>query len=159
MAEANEPEIRLASTEQEIAAVRGLWLEYWESLNLPPEFQVFSVEMGTLPGSYAAPQGRLLVAFKDRHLAGAGAFRRLNEQSCEAKRLYVRPQYRGLGIASALLGRLIQEARNAGYSKMYGDTLPSMESALRLYRKVGFEEVAAYSATPTAGAIFLCLTL
>lgn len=159
MGEANETEIRLASTGQEIAAVRGLWLEYWESLGLPPEFQGFSAEMGTLPGSYAEPRGRLLVAFQGGDLAGAGAFRRLNEQSCEAKRLYVRPLYRGLGIASALLDRLIQEARTAGYSKMYGDTLPSMESALRLYRKVGFEEVAPYSANPTTGAIFLCLTL
>lgn len=152
-------QIRAASITTDINAVRDLWLEYWQSLGLPPDFQNFATEIATLPGKYAEPQGRLLIASIQTCIAGAAALRPLHGEDCEAKRLYVRPQYRGLSVGSALLNRLIQEARNAGYRKMYGDTLTSMHSAMRLYRKAGFREVAPYSITPTPGAIFLELAL
>ena len=104
-----------------IASVRGLWIEYWESLGLPPDFQNFAVEMEGLPGAYGPPKGRLLIALIDDRPAGAAALRPLTQLACEAKRLYVRPQFRGKGIAKSLLQRLIQEARDAGYQEMYGD--------------------------------------
>jgi carbonic anhydrase len=91
--------------------------------------------------------------------AGTAALRPLSERSCEGKRLYVRPQYRGRGIGRALVDRLIEEARLAGYEEMYGDTLKSMKSALRLYTQAGFREVGPYSSNPTPGAIFLKLSL
>lgn len=155
----NALDIRVASSDHDVSAVRTLWLEYWQSLGLPADFQNFSEEMASLPGLYAAPRGRLLLALKDGVLAGAGAFRPLDAQACEAKRLYVPPQFRRLGIASALLERLIHEACRTGYKYMYGDTLPSMESALQLYRRVGFQEIPPYSSAPTPGAIYLRLAL
>ncbi len=91
--------------------------------------------------------------------AGTAAFRPVDEQSCEAKRFYVRPANRGQGVATALLARLVKEATAEGYSAMYADTLPSMQSALQLYKRFGFSEIGPYSPNPTPGAIFLKLAL
>jgi GNAT superfamily N-acetyltransferase len=152
-------EITLASTPGELNEIRGLWSEYWDSLRLPPEFQNFAQELDSLPGAYAAPKGRLLLARIEDQPAGSAAFRPLNAHSCEAKRLYVRPEHRRKGIGKALLGRLLADARAAGYSDMYADTLSTMESALLMYKEVGFAEVPPYSANPTPNAIFLKLHL
>lgn len=144
---------------QDTDAVRCLWREYWDSLRLPSDFQGFADEMKSLPGLYAAPRGILLLAQSQNRPAGTAAMRPLNKRSCEAKRLYVRPQYRRKGIARALLDRLVTEARAAGYSEMYGDTLRTMTSALEMYNEIGFTEVGPYSQNPTPDAIFLRLSL
>jgi len=151
-------DIVLASSPH-IDAIRALWREYWESLALPPDFQDFAHELATLPGPYAPPRGRLLLALLDGVPAGTAAFRPLTEHACEAKRLYVNPRHRGLGLGPALLTRLIAEARAAGYREMFGDTLTSMTSALQMYFQFGFSEVPPYSSNPTPGAIFLRLAL
>ena len=144
---------------QQIDAIRTLWREYWDSLALPPDFQSFAEEHRTLPGIYAPPAGRLLLALIDGEPAGTAALRPLILDSCEAKRLYVRPCYRGRGLGKALLDRLVSEARAAGYQEMYGDTLKSMTSALQMYTQIGFSEVPPYSPNPMPGAIFLRLAL
>ncbi len=158
MPERNELDIILASG-HDIETVQTLWREYWDSFGLPQDFQNFAEELRTLPGAYAEPEGRLLLAQSQGKSAGTAALRPLNTHCCEAKRLYVRPQYRGKGIGSALLNRLIEEARAAGYQKMYGDTLTSMTTALQMYNRLGFSEVPPYSTNPTPGAIFLRLFL
>ncbi len=144
-----------------LEAVQELWIEYWDALGLPPDFQSFDEERRSLPGAYAPPRGRLLLATIDNVPAATAAFRPLPERegACEAKRLYVRPAHRGAGLARALLARLIQEARAEGYRELYGDTLPSMEAALRLYDQIGFVEVGPYSHNPTPGATYLRLAL
>lgn len=142
-----------------VAAVRDLWREYWNSLGLADDFQGFADELRSLPGRYAKPAGCLLLAGVDEEPAATAALRPLSADACEAKRLYVRPEFRRRGIAEALLLALIDEARAAGYRAMYGDTLPSMSSALELYRRLGFTEVDPYSANPTPGAIYLRLAL
>jgi GNAT superfamily N-acetyltransferase len=149
----------VSASDRDIEAVRHLWTEYWDSLALPPDFQNFAEELLALPGRYCPPKGRLLIALVQGKPAGATALRPLSAQSCEAKRLYVRPRYRGLGIGKALLDKLIKEARFAGYEEMYGDTLESMKSALKMYRQIGFREVGPYSSNPTPGAVFLKLSL
>jgi len=149
----------LQASAQEMEAIQDLWSEYWESLELPADFQNFTEERSSLPGIYAPPKGRLLLALFEGKPAGTAALRPLKELSCEAKRLYVRPLYRGHGIGKALLSGLIEEARREGYEVMYGDTLKSMNSALHLYRQMGFSEVAPYSSSPTPNAIFLKLVL
>ena len=158
MPEGSEVRILQASS-QEIDTVQSLWREYWDSLRMPADFQNFAEEIKTLPGVYAPPPGRLLIARIQGEPAGTAALRSLGAYSCEAKRLYVRPHYRGKGIGVALLERLIEEARAAGYREMFADTLAFMTPALRMYRQFGFSEVAPYSANPTPGGIFLRLPL
>jgi putative acetyltransferase len=149
-----------AGSESEVEAVRALWAEYWESQRLPADFQNFSAERMSLPGVYTPPGGLLLFALVDGEPAGTAAFRPLlDAQTCEAKRLFVRPRYRGMSVGRALLEKLIEEARAVGYRAMYGDTLPSMAPALRMYQEAGFAEVPPYSPDPTPGAIFLRLML
>ncbi len=143
----------------DIAAVQELWSEYWHSLGLPPDFQNFAQELSTLPGKYAPPPGRLLLVRIEGQPAGTAAFRSLQQDACEAKRLYVRPCYRRRGVAGSLIATLIEEARQCGYRSLYGDTLTTMASALDLYRSLGFVEVGPYSDDPTPGAIYLCLSL
>ena len=143
----------------DIGAVQELWSEYWRSLGLSPDFQDFGEELRTLPGKYAPPAGRLLLARIDGEAAATAAFRPLRQDACEAKRLYVRPAYRRRGVAGSLLAALIEEARRAGYRDLYGDTLTTMAQALDLYRNMGFVEVGPYSDNPTPGAIYLHLSL
>jgi len=142
-----------------IDAVRELLSAYWESLGFSSEYQSFAEELRELPGKYSPPSGRLLLVRIAGRPAATAAFRRLSAEACEAKRLYVAPAYRHRGIAAALLTRLVEEARGLGYRTLYGDTLPSMASALALYRKMGFVETGPYSETPTPGAIYLRLSL
>ena len=158
MPERRKVEIVSASG-QEIDAIRDLWREYWDSLALPPDFQNFTEENRTLPGVYALPKGRLLLALVQGKPAGTIALRPLSKSSCEAKRLYVRPSYRGEGLGRALLDQLVKEARGAGYQEIFGDTLKSMTSALQMYSQIGFFEVGPYSSSPTPDAIFLKLPL
>jgi GNAT superfamily N-acetyltransferase len=98
----------------DLAAVRELWTEYWASAGLDPQFQGFADELAALPSVYAPPAGRLLLATVDGHPAATAALRPLDRQRAEMKRLYVRPGYRGLGLARRLLDRLTREARAAG---------------------------------------------
>jgi GNAT superfamily N-acetyltransferase len=147
------------SSAAQINAVKGLWTEYWQSFGLPLDFQGFAEELRTLPGKYASPSGCLLLAQIESQPAATGAFRRLNQDACEVKRLYVRPAYRRMGIAGSVLEKLIEKARLAGYHDLYADTLQSMTSALDLYRRMGFVEVGPYSEDPTPDAVYLHLGL
>lgn len=143
----------------DIESVRGLWREYWDSLALGPDFQNFAQELRTLPGRYAPPGGQLLLVTVEGEVAATGAFRPLAWSACEAKRVYVRPEFRGQGIGEALVRRIIQDARAAGYREMFADSLLSMSAAMRIYERLGFCETPPYSANPTPGAVFLRLEL
>ena len=122
-------------------------------------FQNFEAELAALPGEYAAPSGRLLLAFVDGALAACGGFRALPDadeaNACEMKRLFVRPAFRRFGLGRALAEALLDEARRAGYSVMLLDTLDEMESARELYASLGFVEVAPYYFNPIPGAHYL----
>ena len=152
-------DIRLAESPGDLAVVRQLWGEYWESLGLPMDFQGFSHELQGLPGVYGAQGGALLVAFDSSEPAGTIALRRLEAKSGEVKRLYLRPKFRGHGLGRRLLEAVIERATAVPYDYLYADTLPSMMEALSLYQRGGFERVEAYSNTPTPGAIYLKLKL
>jgi GNAT superfamily N-acetyltransferase len=142
-----------------LAPVRQLLGEYWQSFDFTPCFQNFSEELAGLPGSYAPPSGRLALARIEQKPAGCIALRRVDASRAEAKRLYVRPEFRGLGLGRALLEWVIEEARNAGYPELAGDTMPQMSSALALYDTMGFERIQPYAQLPTEGAIFIRLKL
>jgi putative acetyltransferase len=151
-------EIVPATTAEHIDAVRKLWSGYWKELGFTPCFQNFEQELADLPGKYTPPTGRLLVALVDGRVAGAVAFRGLDGEACEAKRLYVAAEYRGSGIARALMARVMEEARAAGYRRMVGDTMPVMKQALAMYDRMGFRRIEGYSGS-TEGAICIEYTL
>jgi putative acetyltransferase len=142
-------------TVEELVTVRELFEEYWNSFGFTPCFQNFATEVAGLPGAYANPQGRLGLARLDGEAAGCGAFRRVDDRRCEAKRLYVRPRFRGRGVGRALLDWVIAEAREAGYREIVADTMPVTADALAMYERKGFERTPPYAAEPTPGAIYL----
>jgi GNAT superfamily N-acetyltransferase len=143
----------------QLAQARSLFEEYWSSFGFTPCFQNFGEEVASLPGPYAPPGGRLALATIEGEPAGCAALKRFDEARCEAKRLYVRPKFRGTGLGRALLDWILAEARAAGYRELLGDTMPVMRQALDMYRRMGFENTGPYAPDPTPGAIFLRLRL
>jgi putative acetyltransferase len=152
-------EIQIANTPAAIEVARSLLREYWASFSFDSSFQNFAGELAGLPGAYASPSGRLLIAYADNALAGCGAFRKLDTLRCEAKRVYVRPEFRGKGVGRGVMEFLIAEARAEGYCEMFADTLPIMKTAIALYKQLGFQQTTPYSECPTAGAIYLRINL
>jgi putative acetyltransferase len=148
-----------ASAGDALTEVRMLFQEYAASLGVDLCFQDFAEELATLPGRYAPPGGRLLLARWNLEAAGCVALRPLETGACEMKRLYVRPGHRGLGLGRILAERIVSEAGEAGYSSMRLDSLPSMGAALQLYRQLGFRDVPPYRENPVPGARFLELSL
>jgi putative acetyltransferase len=122
-----------------LAAARELLQEYWDSFGFTPCFQNFSAELAGLPGDYAPPRGRLAIGRVDGRPAGCVAMRPVDERRAEAKRLYLRQEFRGLGLGRALIEWLIAEARAEGYAELIGDSLPVMRDAIALYDRIGFE--------------------
>ncbi|HLK69217.1 MAG TPA: GNAT family N-acetyltransferase [Bryobacteraceae bacterium] len=139
--------------------VRELFVEYWDSFGFTPCFQNFGDEVANLPGKYAPPGGRLALALEKGEPAGCAALRQVDTERCEAKRLYVRPLFRGGGLGRTLMEWVIAEARRMGYRELVGDTMPVMTKALEMYWRMGFEQTGPYGDHPTPGAIFLRLKL
>jgi putative acetyltransferase len=149
-----------AATAIQVAQARELFLEYAQSLGFSLCFQNFDQELAGLPGDYAPPGGRLLLAEFQGELAGCVALHKLEREICEMKRLYLRPRFRGKGLGGILVQAIFAEARQIGYQRMRLDTVePVMKDAVAMYRKLGFREIAPYRANPMAGTLYLELTL
>jgi putative acetyltransferase len=149
-----------AISQEDIDLARRLFEEYAAALNISLCFQNFDAELATLPGDYAPPKGRLLLAFDENQLAGCVALRALSTDVCEMKRLYLRPEVRSRGFGRELAERIIEEARKIGYKVMRLDTLPGMmDRALALYRSLGFTQIEPYYKNPVEGATFMELQL
>jgi GNAT superfamily N-acetyltransferase len=156
----SQVELIQATLPEHIGEARSLFLEYGRSLGFSLCFQSFDQELKDLPGAYAPPSGRLLIARNRSHAAGCIALRNLEAGICEMKRLYVRPDDRGQGLGRMLVERLIAEARMIGYERMRLDTIASsMPDAIALYRRMGFVEILPYSAIPVEGALWMELLL
>jgi putative acetyltransferase len=152
--------IKQAESGAQIAQVRELFLEYAKSLGFSLCFQSFDQELAGLPGDYAPPAGRLLLAEYEGQLAGCVALHRLAPEICEMKRLYLRPAFRGKGLGRRLAEIIISEARGIGYQRLRLDTVePVMKDAVALYRMLGFREIAPYRANPIEGALYMELVL
>jgi ribosomal protein S18 acetylase RimI-like enzyme len=152
-------DIRPAELPQDLDDVRTLFGEYVDSLGVDLAFQDFQTELAGLPGKYRPPGGRLLLAWNGARAVGCIALRPLDTQTCEMKRLYVRPEARGRELGRRLVERICQEARDAGYARICLDTLPTMASAQSLYESLGFVLVAPYVFNPIPGTKFLALDL
>ncbi|MGA2640798.1 MAG: GNAT family N-acetyltransferase [Spirochaetia bacterium] len=140
---------------EDLPVVRELFAEYGQSLGIDLSFQGFDEELASLPGKYAPPHGAVIVARSEGTPCGCVALRRIDERTCEMKRLYVRPGCRGLRIGAELVTRIIEAAKDRGYEAMRLDTLPSMSSAVSLYRSFGFQEIQPYIYNPLPGALFM----
>ncbi|HKD81533.1 MAG TPA: GNAT family N-acetyltransferase [Candidatus Angelobacter sp.] len=152
-----------AESPEQVAAAREMIEEYAVRLGVSLCFQGFEEEMRTLPGKYAPPAGRLLLALMDEKPTGVIALRPLGDNAegvCEMKRLFVRPDFRGHRIGRVLAERIIAEAAEIGYKRMRLDTMPGkMDSAIAMYRELGFTETAPYYETPVGQTLFLELGL
>lgn len=157
--ESHPIEVVRISGQEMLEEVRQLFEEYAQSLQIDLSFQNFDAELNTLPGKYAPPNGVLLIARVDGVSAGCIALRKISDNICEMKRLYVRDAYRGLGIGKKLAVRLIEEAAKLNYQYMRLDTLPSMTAAQALYRSLGFYEIEPYVYNPVAGTKFMELKI
>jgi ribosomal protein S18 acetylase RimI-like enzyme len=149
-----------AQSQEEIELARGLFQEYAAGLGISLCFQNFEQELAELPGAYAPPTGRLLLAIEAQQPAGCVALRKIAGGVCEIKRLFVRPEFRGTGLGHVLTETIISAAREIGYKQMRLDTLPGkMDRAIEMYRAIGFKEIEAYYANPVENALFMELAL
>ena len=139
----------------DLTIVRALITEYANSLGVDLSFQNLDHELATLDVFYE----QILVARDEQNAAGCVALRRIDDEICEMKRLYVRPAFRGHDLGRRLADRIIEEARQRGYKRMRLDTLPTMTAAIPLYRSLGFVEIEPYRFNPVEGTRFLELNL
>ena len=123
------------------------------------EIQKYDHEVENLEEKYGLPNGRLYVAYFENMVAGCIALRKLNDTQCEMKRLYVKPQFRNRGIAKSLVEKIISDAQEIGYSSMLLDTLPFLQTAIRMYMKMGFYEIECYNDSPLDNTIYMKLDL
>jgi ribosomal protein S18 acetylase RimI-like enzyme len=150
-----------ASTRADLDEVRRLFATYAGALGVDLAYQDFADEVASLPGKYAPPSGELLLARgRDGTALGCVALRAIDPPGCcEMKRLYVSPEARGLGLGRALAEAVIAAAEHIGYREIRLDTLPTMDDAIALYRRLGFEPIAPYYDTPVEGTRFLARRL
>lgn len=144
---------------EHVPVVRALFEEYAAALGVDLGFQDFDRELAELPGEYAPPGGRLLLALDGGNPAGCVALRPFEPGVCEMKRLYVRSAFRGTGLGRLLAERIVGAGRDAGYERMRLDTLPAMAAARGLYESLGFVEIEAYRPNPIHGTTYFELVL
>ena len=123
------------------------------------DIQKYDDELEHPEKKYAEPDGLLLRAYLDGKLVGCAAYRKIDSENCEMKRLYVRPAFRGQKTASILVDMLIASAKFYGYRYMLLDTLPFLQTAIDMYRKAGFYEIESYNDSPMKNSIFMKLDL
>jgi ribosomal protein S18 acetylase RimI-like enzyme len=151
--------LRPAASPEDVETARALFREYETSIGISLCFQNFEEEVAALPGDYAPPAGRLLLAFAGAEPAGCAAFRKIGEGIAEMKRLFVRSAFRGHGLGRTLTETLLADAKAAGYRAVRLDTLSTMTEAQALYLSLGFTDIPPYNDHPVAGTRFLEKTL
>ena len=146
--------------------IKSLFTEYTEYLvendiefKKYLEIQKYDNEIENPEDKYGVPWGRLYIAFYENQVAGCIALRKLNDTQCEMKRLYVKPEFRNKGIAKMLVEKVISDSKEIGYSSMLLDTLPFLQTAIKMYKKIGFYEIGCYNDSPLDNTIYMKLDL
>ncbi|MEO8389466.1 GNAT family N-acetyltransferase [Polaromonas sp.] len=152
-------DIKSAAFPDDLERVIAIFREYIASPSVSLDFQDYEAEFAALPGKYAAPDGCLLLAWKEQAVVGCAALRRVDDTVCEMKRVYVRPNARGESLGRRLVESILAEARARGYSHICLDVLPEFSAALRLYESLGFLPAAPVTFNPVPGTKFLALEL
>ena len=145
----------LVDSGEDLVHIKELFIEYAKSLGVDLSFQGFEEELKSLPGKYSEPEGSIVLALVGEKPAGCTALRRITEQICEMKRLYVRDEFRGVGLGRELADRIIERAKELDYKYIRLDTLPTMERAQDMYRDMGFYEIEPYIFNPVEGTKYL----
>lgn len=152
-------EIDIKAAYNDLENIKLLFNEYTTMLGVNLTFQGYDEEIKNLPGKYALPYGRLYIAYYDNKAAGCIALRKFENDGCEMKRLFVRPEYRHLKIGKKLVDKIIEDARELKYKYMVLDTLSNLHEAVSLYKKSGFQEVEAYYENPLDNVLYFKLEL
>jgi putative acetyltransferase len=151
--------IMIAHSEQDFSDSREIILEYAASLGIDLAFQNFDDEMKNLEQMYTAPYGGIVLASVNGKTVGVAGIRKFNDEACELKRMFIRPDFRGFGIGQLLLDRSIRLAKTLNYTQVLLDTYDSMKAAISLYTQYGFVEIAAYRHNPHTSAKYFELKL
>lgn len=150
-----EIELKEALTPQAFSAGALLFQQYANTLPIDLSFQGFATELQTIDQQYCRSTGALLLAYHQHNAVGCVALRALDQETAELKRLFVQPDYQGQRIGQRLLAQVIDTAQTLQYKRIQLDTLSTMESALKLYRRFGFYEIPPYRYNPIEGAIYM----
>lgn len=148
-----------AETAGQLDSVRGLFAEYADAFPVRTCDGNFGRECGALPGDYAPPRGELLLALVGDEAAGCIALKPVDRETCEMKRFYLRPAFRGRGLGRELAEAIVEAARRIGYRRMRLDTLASMKAAIGIYRSIGFRVSLPYRDIPIENAVFMELAI
>jgi len=152
-------EIRRVENPSDWPVVRALFEEYAASLGYDLCFQNFSRELETVDTMYGPPGGSMLLAEIDGSACGCVGLRKIDDRVCEMKRLYLRPDFRGDGRGRSLALAILNEAKRMGYRKIRLDTLPTMQTAIAMYRRLGFQEIEPYYPSPIEGTLYMEMVL
>ena len=144
----------LAKTEEDYSSARLLFSEYAKAININLDFQHFDEELDDLKKMYAQPYGGIILAKEAAEAVGCVAIRKISEEIGELKRMYIKPNQQKKGIGKTLLEQALQLAKDCNYNVVKLDTLNYMLSAIHLYKKAGFYEIAAYYHNPMATAVY-----
>ena len=119
------------------------------------DLQNYDDELENLEHKYGEPEGRLYIALNGGKAAGCIGLKRMDSDTCELKRMYVRPEFRCQGLAEYLSRIILSDAKVAGYKHIQLDTLPFLQTAQRLYRRIGFYEIEKYNDSPMENATYM----
>lgn len=147
--------MQIVDGKEYLSEIRELIIEYSKRLGRDLSFQNIDDELADPSHKYTSPEGEILVAIEGERVLGMVAYHKHSEERCEMKRLYVKPETRGMHLGDLLVQEIIKHAKSAGYKEMVLDTIEPLKAAISLYRKYGFEDCEAYYNNPMDDVIYM----
>jgi putative acetyltransferase len=144
----------LARTPAHYKAASLLFEEYVAGLGIDLGFQKFDQELQIMPQMYGPPKGELFLILDNQTYIGCAAIRQLDSTTCELKRMYIKPAYRGQNLGRKLMDLALETAQIMGYESMKLDSLRRLDAAVTLYKQYGFTEIASYNFNPEQDVVY-----